>query len=165
MILGMSVFAFTILHTAISLIGILAGPFVLRSFITGQKAEGWTTTFLVFTILTSVTGFFFPITVFGPPQIIGVLSLIVLAVALIADYLFHFAGPWRWIYVVSMVVAFYFNFFVLVAQLFDKIPPLKALAPTASEPPFMIAQVVVLVVFVYLGFKAVKQYHPMRPAF
>lgn len=164
MILGMTTPTFTLLHTAISLIGILAGPFMLWSLITGTKRDGWTWIFLVFTILTSVTGFFFKSASFGPPHVVGVLSLAVLAAALLARYAFHLAGSWRWIYAGSMVTAFYFNFFVLVAQAFDKVPALKALAPTQSEPPFLIAQVVVLAVFIVLGVMALRRFHPTLQA-
>jgi hypothetical protein len=118
------------------------------------------------TVLTSVTGFFFPFTKFGPPHAFGVLSLIVLAVAIPALYVYHLAGPWRWLYVTGAVVALYFNVFVGVVQAFQKLSFLQPLAPTQSEPPFLVAQAVVLVIFVVLGIVAVRSFHPEKaPAF
>jgi hypothetical protein len=119
------------------------------------------------TVLTSVTGFFFPFTKFGPPHAFGVLSLIVLAVAIPALYVYHLAGPWRWLYVTGAVVALYFNVFVGVVQAFQKPPFLQPLAPTQSEPPFLVAQAAVLVIFIALGIVAVRSFHPdiRAPAF
>jgi hypothetical protein len=111
-------------------------------------------------VLTSVTGFFFPFTQFGPPHAFGVLSLIVLAVAIPALYVYRLAGPWRWLYVSGAVVALYFNVFVGVVQAFQKLSFLNPLAPTQSEPPFFIAQGVVLVLFVIFGVVAVRSFHP-----
>jgi len=157
MIIGMSVHAFTILHTVISLIGIFSGLIVLVAML-GGRASAWTGLFLLTTVLTSVTGFMFHSASFGPPQIVGVISLVVLAIAIAARYQFHSAGSWRWIYVVTAVLALYLNVFVGVAQSFDKIPALHALAPTATETPFKVAQLVVLLLFVALGFRAVRHF-------
>ena len=110
-------------------------------------------------MLTSVTAFFFPSTSFGPAQVVGVLSLVVLAAAIVALYFFRLAGPWRWIYIVGAVLALYLNVFVAVVQAFQKLPPLAALAPTQSEPPFLIAQLVVMAIFIVLGVVAVKRFH------
>jgi hypothetical protein len=159
MIIGMSVHAFTVLHTLISLIGILSGLIVLVAML-GGRGSAWTGLFLLTTVLTSVTGFMFHSATFGPPQIVGVISLVVLAIAIAALYLGHLAGAWRWVYVVTAVLALYLNVFVGVAQSFDKIPALHALAPTATETPFKVAQLIVLVLFVVLGYRAVRRFHP-----
>jgi hypothetical protein len=160
MIIGMSLHAFTVLHTLISLIGIVSGLIVLVAML-GGRGSAWTGLFLLTTVLTSVTGFMFHSASFGPPQIVGVISLVALAFAIAALYLGHLAGAWRWIYVVTAVLALYFNVFVGVAQSFDKIPALHALAPTATETPFKVAQLIVLVIFVVLGIRAVKRFHPV----
>jgi hypothetical protein len=159
MIIGMSVHAFTVMHTIISLIGIFSGLIVLVAML-GGRGSAWTSLFLLTTVLTSVTGFMFHSTSFGPPQIVGVISLVALALAIAALYLGHLAGAWRWIYVVYAVIALYLNVFVGVAQSFDKIPALHALAPTATETPFKVAQLIVLVLFVVLGYRAVKRFRP-----
>jgi hypothetical protein len=160
MIIGMSVHAFTVLHTLISLIGIVSGLIWLVALLGGRNSA-WTSLFLLTTVLTSVTGFMFHSTSFGPPQIVGAISLVVLAIAIAALYLGHLAGAWRWIYVVTAVLALYLNVFVGVAQSFDKIPALHALAPTATETPFKVAQLIVLLIFVWLGFRALKRFRPV----
>jgi hypothetical protein len=162
MIIGMSVHAFTVLHTVISLIGIFTGLIVLFGMLGGRALHGWTGLFLLTTVLTSVTAFMFHSASFGPPQIVGVISLVALAIAIAARYFYHSAGAWRWIYVVSAVLSLYLNVFVGVAQSFDKIPALHALAPTATETPFKVAQLIVLVLFVVLGFRAVRRFHPLE---
>jgi hypothetical protein len=164
MILGMSVAAFTLLHVVISLIGILAGAFALRGMIENKPLDFWAPPFLATTVLTSVTGFLFHFTSFGPPEIVGAISLVVLAIALVALYPSHLAGLWRPVYVVTAVLAFYLNVFVLVVQAFQKVGFLHGLAPTGSEPPFAIAQAVVLVAFLVLGFLAVRRFHRGAPA-
>jgi hypothetical protein len=160
MILGMSASTFTNLHVVISLVGIAAGLIVLYGMLEGKQPPGWTGLFLTATILTSVTGFFFPAEHLLPSHVVGILSLAVLALALAALYLYHLGGAWRWIYVVCALVALYFNCFVGVAQAFLKIPAVHALAPSQAEPPFLIAQLALLAVFVVLGFLAVKRFHP-----
>src|SRR5713101_7719094 len=152
MIFGMT--TFTQIHVALSLIGILAGFVVAFGLLTAKRLDGWTAIFLISTVATSVTGFFFPFHGFTPAIGVGIISLVVLAVAILARYLRYLAGAWRWIYVVSAAVALYFNVFVLVVQLFQKAPALKALAPTQSEPPFAITQLIVLTVFVLLSIAA-----------
>src|SRR5258708_22063783 len=126
MILGLSTSTFTLVHTFISLIGIVAGLILLIAMFGSKRVEGWTALFLLTTVLTSVTGFFFHSASFGPPHVVGVLSLLLVAVAIPALYLFRLAGAWRWLYVATAVTALYFNVFVLVAQAFDKLPALKA---------------------------------------
>jgi hypothetical protein len=164
MILGMSTSTFTLVHVLISLVGILSGLVVLYGLLTAKRLEHWTAVFLATTALTSITGFAFPFHQLLPSHKIGILSLLVLAVAIVARYSFHLAGRWRSTYVVTAVIALYFNVFVLVAQTFQKTPALKALAPTGSEPPFLIAEVVVMVVFIYLGFRAVKNFRDVKSA-
>jgi len=160
MILGMSVPTFTMVHVVISLIGIFSGIVVLFGMFSSKKLEGWTALFLATTILTSVTGFMFPTDHLMPSQIVGAISLVLLAVALLALYVNGLAGFWRWLYVATAVTALYLNVFVLVVQSFQKISPLKALAPTGSEPPFKIVQLIVLALFVWLGIRAVRSFHP-----
>ena len=116
--------------------------------------------FLVTTVLTSVTGFLFPFKAFGPPHIVGAISLIVLAIALFALYAGNLVGPWRWIYVAGAVLALYLNVFVAVVQSFDKIGRLHVLAPTGSEPPFAITQAIVLLIFVAVGIVALMRFRP-----
>lgn len=160
MILGMSVSTFTLLHVAISLIGIASGFIAAYGMLRNQKLEGWTALFLVTPILTSITGFMFPFTSFDPARVIGALSLAVLVVAVLARYVFRLAGPWRWVYVVTALLALYFNTFVGVVQAFQKLSFLEPLAPTPSEPPFLIAQVVVMVIFIIVSVVAARMFRP-----
>ena len=141
---------YTIIHTLISLVGIFTGFVVLFGLLAGKRLDGWTKWFLITTVATSVTGFFFPFHGFTPAIALGILSLFVLAVAIYARYPKRLAGAWRWIYIVSALVALYFNVFVAIVQSFQKIPALKAMAPTQTEPPFQIAQLVTLALFVLL---------------
>jgi hypothetical protein len=158
MIFGMTTFTFV--HVLLSLVAILSGFVVAAGLIRSQPHGGWTALFLASTVATSVTGFFFPFDRFLPSHWVGVLSLILLAAALLGLYVFRLAGAWRWIYVASAMAALYFNVFVLVVQLFRKFPALHALAPTESEPPFAIAQGVVLLAFIALGIVASRAFHP-----
>jgi len=162
MILGMSTSTFTLVHVLLSLVGIFAGIVVLVSMLGSRKADGWTALFLTATVLTSVTGFPFPRDHILPSHIVGAISLVILAIAIYALYSRQLDGSWRWIYVVGAVAALYLNVFVAVAQAFLKVPALSALAPTQSEPPFIVAQVVVLGIFIVLGVLAVRSFHP-RP--
>ncbi len=157
MILGMSVAAFTAFHTAISLIAIALGIPLLAAMFRSRFPGGVNAAFLGFTIATSVTGFFFPIVMVGPPHIVGVISLLVLAVSLYALYARRLSGKWRGAYIGTAIFALYLNVFVLVAQIFDKIPFAHALAPTASEPPFLVAQAATLAAFVALGVLALRK--------
>jgi hypothetical protein len=156
MIFGMD--AFTFVHVVLSLIGIATGIIVFLGFIADVDLPGMTAIFLLTTVLTSVTGFGFPFTRLLPSHIVGIISLVVLAVALYALYGARLSGAWRWIYVVTTSVALYLNVFVLIVQLFQKVPDLRALAPTQSEPPFLIAQGATLVAFVVLGYFAVRRF-------
>ncbi|HKE38608.1 MAG TPA: hypothetical protein VKG21_02125 [Casimicrobiaceae bacterium] len=160
MILGMSTSTFTLLHVVLSLIGIAAGFIVVAGMLASRKLDGWTGLFLLTTILTSVTGYFFPVDRVLPSHIVGALSLAVLVIAVLAFYRYRLQGSWRWIYVVTALVALYLNVFVGVVQAFQKIPLLNSLAPQGSEPPFIIAQVIVLVALIAIGVVALRSFHP-----
>ena len=156
MILGLSVSAFTELHVIISLIGIATGLVFAAGLIAGRWLDGWNVGFLITTILTSVTGFFFPIKQVGPPHIVGAISLVVLAVALFALYARGRTGAWRVVYIGTAVFALYLNAFVGVVQAFQKIGFFNRLAPMGNEPPFLVAQGAVLIFFLILGWQAVR---------
>ena len=164
MIFGMSLSAFTTLHVVISLIGIAAGIVVLFGMFVSNPLPGWTALFLGATILTSATGFLFPFTKLLPSHVVGIISLAILAVTVFALYSYNLAGRWRWIYVCGAVLALYLNTFVAVVQAFAKIPALKQLAPTQAEPPFAIAQGVVLLIFIAAFVGAVRAFHPPLPS-
>jgi hypothetical protein len=154
-------------HTILSLIAILAGILVMSMLVKNRRPDHWTLVFLATMIATDVTGFFLPATKLLPSHITAIISLAFIALALAAQYAFHFAGAWRWIYAVSMGLAVYLNFFVLVTQLFLKVPALHALAPNAPdnpEPPFLIAQAIVLAIFIWLIWKAVKNFRGAEAA-
>ena len=160
MVFGMSLATYTLIHVIISLVGIGSGLVVLFGMFGSKRFDGMTALFLATTVLTSVTGFGFPITHVTPGIIVGIVSLVVLAIAIPARYSFHMAGKWRSIYVVTAVIALYFNCFVLIAQSFLKIPALQVLAPKGNEPPFAIAQGILLVLFIVAGIVAVKKFRP-----
>ena len=160
MILGMSTSTFTVFHVIISLVGLLAGIVVLYGMLRGRNFETWTALFLATTVLTSVTGFFLHAANLLPSHVVGILSLVVLAVAILGLYIYHLAGAWRWIYVVGVVVALYFNVFVAIVQAFQKLSVLKPLAPTQSEPPFLVTQLIVLALFLALGIVAARRFRP-----
>ena len=163
MILGLA--PFTFLHTAISLVGIATGLVVLFfGLLANAPLPTWTSWFLATTVLTSVTGFFLPAAHFMPSHGVGILSLLVLGIALVALYLRNLEGAWRKTYVITAVIALYLNVFVLVAQLFAKVPALKELAPTQTETPFKLAQGLVLVAFIVLGALAAARFHPPASA-
>jgi hypothetical protein len=160
MIIGLSIHNFTLLHVAITLVAIASGVIVLFGMLGAHRLPGWTALFLLTTILTSVTGFMFPIHGFTPALGVGVISLVILAIALLALYSRHLVGAWRWIYVATAVSALWFNVFVLIVQMFQKISVLQTLAPTQSEPPFLIAQGVALAAFLVLGILAALRFRP-----
>jgi hypothetical protein len=151
---------YTIIHTLISLVGIFTGLIVLFGLLAGKRLDGWTKWFLITTVATSVTGFGFPLHHFGPPHVVGIISLVVLAITIYARYSKCLAGTWRWIYVVGAMIALYLNVFVGVVQAFQKLPALHAIAPTQTEPPFQLTQLVVLVLFVLLTIIGVIKFHP-----
>jgi hypothetical protein len=148
------------IHVIISLIGIGTGFVVLAGLWQNDRKDRWTAWFLATTILTSATGFILPAEKFMPSHAVGILSLIILAVCCYARYSKRMAGAWRTGYLLTAVAALYFNVFVLVAQLFLKVPALHELAPQGNEPPFAIAQAVVLVAFIAAGVVASRRFHP-----
>jgi hypothetical protein len=153
---------FTLVHVLLSLVGIATGFVVVFGLITAKRLDRRTALFFATTVATSLTGFLFPFHKFLPSHVIGIISLITLAIALVARYIRHLTGAWRWLYAVNVVISLYLNVFVLIAQLFQKIPALKAVAPTQSEPPFLITQLVVMALFIVLGIFAVKRFHVER---
>jgi hypothetical protein len=163
MILGMSLSTFTTVHVIISLIAIASGVIVMFGLLGSHRMPGTTAIFLLFTILTSATGFLFPFTQLLPSHMIGILSLVLLAIACIALYVMKLSGPWRSTYVVAAMTSLYLNIFVLVVQAFLKVPALHALAPSVppSEPPFAVIQGIVLVFFVIVIIGAVRRFRPM----
>jgi hypothetical protein len=165
MILGLSLSTFVLVHVIISLVGIVAGFIVMFGMLGSNRMPGLTAIFLLLTILTSATGFLIPPLLFEkllPSHMIGVLSLILLAIACYALYGQKLSGSWRWIYVVTALLAQYFNVFVLVIQSFLKVGPLHALAPSVppSEPPFAVAQGIVLVFFIIFIIGAIRRFYP-----
>jgi len=156
--------AFTLFHVVISLIAIVAGLIVLYGLLTANRMAAMTLVFLVTTIATSVTGFFFHRDHLLPSHVVGIISLVVLALTTFALYGGKLRGFWRPVYVIGAVISLYLNVFVLVVQSFLKVPALHELAPNGSEPPFAIAQGVVLIAFIVLGVLAVKRFHPAMPS-
>jgi hypothetical protein len=167
MVFGMSVATFTLVHVVISLVGIVAGLVAMVGLLRSQPAGAVTLLFLLATIFTSVTGFFFPVEKLLPSHVIGIISLVLLAVACFALYSRTLTGPWRWIYVVTAMTSLYLNVFVGVIQSFLKIPPLHALAP--GEPPsglsFAVVQGLVLVLFVAVTVAAIRKFRPVSGGF
>ena len=165
MILGLSLSTFVLVHVIISLIGIVAGFIVMFGMLGSNRVPGWTAIFLLFTILTSATGFLIPPLLFDkllPSHMIGILSLVLLAIACFALYGQKLSGAWRWIYVLTALLSLYLNVFVLVIQSFLKVGPLHALAPSVppSEPPFLVIQGIVLAFFVIVIIGAARRFRP-----
>lgn len=148
------------MHVIISLVGIGSGFLVVTGLLTSKRFDGWTTIFLATTVATSVTGFLFPVDRFMPSHGVGIVSLLVLPVAIYARYRRQLAGHWRLVFVITSTVALYLNVFVLIVQLFLKVPALKAIAPTQSEPPFAVTQFVVLLIFASMGIAAAIRFRP-----
>ena len=151
---------YTIIHTVISLIAIFTGIVVLFGMLAGKRLDGWTRWFLITAVATTITGFFFPFHGFTPAIGLGIISLPFLALTIYARYPKHLAGAWRWIYAIGAMICLYFNLFVLVVQLFEKVPALHAMAPTQTESPFKLTQLIVLATFILLGIVAVIRFHP-----
>jgi hypothetical protein len=149
---------FTLIHVAISLVGIASGLVVMFGLLTGKSFNGWTSLFLVTTIATSVTGFGFPFVRFLPSHAVGIFSLVLLTFALLALYRFHLAGAWRWIYVITAVLTLYLNVFVAVIQAFENVGVLRAMAPTQSEPPLVFTEAIVLGLFTLIAILAVMSF-------
>jgi hypothetical protein len=163
MVLGMDLATFTLVHAVISVIGIVTGIVVMFGLLGSSRMPSTTAIFLLFTILTSATGFLFPFTKLLPSHMVGIISLVLLAIACIALYGMKLAGAWRWIYVVTAMTALYLNVFVLVIQSFLKIPALHALAPSVppSEPSFAVVQGIVLLFFIVVIIGAVRRFRPL----
>jgi hypothetical protein len=163
MILGMSLSTFTLVHVIISMIAIVSGILVMFGLLGSNRMPGMTAIFLLFTILTSATGFLFPFEKLLPSHMIGILSLVLLVIACFSLYAMKLSGPWRWIYVVTAMTSLYLNIFVLVIQAFLKVPALHALAPSVppSEPPFAVIQGIVLAFFVLVIIGAIRRFRPM----
>jgi hypothetical protein len=162
MMLGLSLSAFTTLHVVISLIAIVAGLVVMFGMLSSTPPGALTAVFLIFTILTSVTGFMFPFNGVTPAILVGILSIILLAIACVALYSMKLAGAWRWIYVLTALISLYLNVFVLVIQSFLKIPALHEIAPgnPPAGPAFAVVQGIVLIFFVVMIIQAWRRFHP-----
>ena len=160
MILGIAIPVFLTLHVTLSLLGIVSGLAVAATLLRGRYPVAVTAIFLASTILTSATGFPLPPYGFDPPRVVGTLSLVLLALAVLGLYAYKLAGWWRSIYIGTAMAALYLNCFVAVIQSFQKIPAINALAPTQTEAPFVIAQVVLLLAFVAIGVAAIRHKHP-----
>jgi hypothetical protein len=156
----MTLAIYTLVHVLISLIGIVSGFVVLFGLLAGKRLDGWTKWFLITTVLTSVTGFGFPFHQLLPSHKVGIISLVVLAVAIFARYGSHLVGAWRWIYVVTAMIALYLNVFVGIVQAFLKLPALREMAPTQTEPPFKLTQLVVLALFFVITIIAAIRFRP-----
>ena len=151
---------YTVIHTLISLVTIFTGFVVVFGMLAGKRLDGWTKWFLVTAVATTITGFFFPFHGFTPAIGLGIISLPLLALTIFARYPKHLAGSWRWIYVIGAVICLYFNLFVAVVQAFEKIPALHAMAPTQTEPPFKLTQLVVLLGSALLAIVATIRFRP-----
>jgi hypothetical protein len=162
MVLGMSLSTFTLLHVVISLIAIVAGIIVMFGMLGSNKMPGLTAIFLLFTILTSATGFLFPFEKLLPSHMVGILSLVLLVIACFSLYVMRLSGAWRWIYAVTALLSLYFNVFVLVIQSFLKVPALAAVAPgnPPSGPVFGVVQGIVLVFFILMIIGAIRRFRP-----
>jgi hypothetical protein len=150
----------TLVHTVISILAIVAGLVVVGGLIAGVRIDGWTGIFLVTTALTSITGFFFPFTQLLASHKVGIISLIILPFVIAARYWKHLVGPWRGIYVIGTVLVLYLNFLVLMDQLFRRIPALLVAAPKQTEPPYVLTQLLVLALFLWLGYAAFRRFRP-----
>jgi hypothetical protein len=159
----MSLHAFTLLHVVISLVAIAAGFIVVIGMIDGKRLPAWTALFLATTVLTSLTGFLFPFGGITPGIVVGIISSVLLVCALFALYIRHLTQAWRWIYAVTAIAALYLNIFVGIVQTFQKVEFFRAMAPTQSEPPFLIFQGVALGIVLVLGVFAVMRFRPGMP--
>jgi hypothetical protein len=158
MLSGMN--TYTLIHVLLSLVGIAAGLVVLYGLLNAQRMPAWTQLFVWTTVATTLSGFGFPFNGFTPAIGTGIVSTLVLIFLLVALYAKKMIGGWRTVYVVTAVISLYLNVFVLIVQLFLKVPALHALAPLGKEPPFAIAQGVTLLLFIAAGYFAVKRFHP-----
>jgi hypothetical protein len=158
MIWGMTTSTFTLVHVAVSLVGMGAGVIVMFGLLNGRQLNGWTALFLITTAATSATGFAFPFDHLLPSHKVGIVSLVILALAVLAHYVLHLSGPWSRVYVVCAGLALYLNVFVGVVQAFEKVPVLNAMAPTQTEPAFVVTQLGVLALFAVLIIMAAKRF-------
>jgi hypothetical protein len=149
----------TWIHTLLSVVALIAGAVGIKGLIESRVMPFWTEVYLLTAVLTSATGFLFSAP-FQASHVTGIICLVLLAAALLGLYVFKLRGPWRWIYVLGFVLSTYLDYFVLVVQLFRKVPALNALAPTQGEPPFAVAQLVLLAIFIWLTVKAARKFHP-----
>jgi hypothetical protein len=154
MIFGIT--TFTLIHVLLSVVAICAGLVVAGGFVAGKRLDGWTGLYLLTIVLTNVTGFGFPFVTFLPSHAVGILSLLTLPFVILARYWKHLAGAWRGVFVVGTVLTLYLNVFVLLVQLFQRLPALLAAAPTQEEAPFLVTQLIVLGLFIWLGMASVK---------
>lgn len=166
MVWGMSLATFTLVHVVLSLVGIGSGFVVMAGWLSGRERQGWGALFLSTTVATSATGFGFPVDRLLPSHVVGVMSLLVLAVVIIARYGLRLRGGWRSIYVVGVALALYLNVFVGVVQAFLKVSALRSLAPQQNEPAFVATQLAVLALFIVLTVLAAKRFRgaPMPQA-
>jgi hypothetical protein len=162
--MGIDLATLTWVHTLLSLVAIVAGIVVVKDLVGARISGGWTALYLLTAILTSVTGFLFPFDRFVDSHWIGVISLVLFALVLLARYAFRLAGAWRWIYALGMVLGLWFLVLVLIAQAFQKVPALAAIAPTRDDPPFLAAQAVALAVFAVLAIAAARKFRPAAAA-
>ena len=156
----MDITTLTLAHTVISIVAIAAGLVVVGGLIAGVRLDGWTGIFLATTALTSITGFFFPFSRLLASHQVGIISLVILPVVIAARYWQHLRGGWRGTYVVGTVLVLYLNFFILLVQLFRRIPALIVAAPKQTEPPFVLTQLLVLGLFAWLGLAAFRRFRP-----
>ena len=156
----MDITTLTLVHTVISIVAIAAGLVVVGGLIAGVRIDGWTGIFLVTSALTSITGFFFPFSRLLASHWVGIISLLILPLVIAARYWTHLRGVWRCVYVVGTVLVLYLNFFILLVQLFRRIPALLVAAPKQTEPPFVLTQLLVLALFAWLGFAAFRRFRP-----
>ena len=162
MVWGLSLETFTVVHVVLSLVGIASGFVVMAGFLARKPGEAWNALFLITTVATSVTGFGFPVDRLLPSHVVGIISLVVLAVAIFALYTFHLRDAWGLTYVVSAAAALYLNVFVGVVQAFQRVPVLRAMAPHQTELPFVVAQLVVLAAFIALTIAAARRFARAR---
>jgi hypothetical protein len=158
---------YTIVHTLLSLVGIFTGFVVLFGLLAGKRLDGWTKWFLITTAATVVTGFLFPFHGLTPAINLGIIASVILAITIYARYPGRLVGAWRWVYVIGALLSLYFNVFVAIVQSFQKLPALHALAPTQTEPPFAITQLVTLALFIILIIAGVVRFRvepPVRAA-
>jgi hypothetical protein len=160
MVFGMSLHHYTQLHVLICVLALASGAVAALGMLAGKTLPNTTAFFLTTTVLTSVTGILFPWKGFTPGVVVGIISLVVLLIAILARYGSHLHGHCRRIYVITAMIALWLNYFVLIAQLFEHCPKLHALAPTGTEPPFKIAQTILLVIFIVWAIAADKKFHP-----